>query len=140
MSYHQLVYISEAVSTINYSDIRGMLTASRIRNFRNNITGILFYRDGYFIQLLEGEYTKVHSSLERIKLDPRHKNINILAEMNAKHRFFEEWYMAFIDGDLLNNEVDKLDKLFSLSHQASVASEEIFSLIKLFSPQCACHL
>lgn len=140
MSIHQLVYISEAVSDIKYLDIRGMLTASRIRNFRNNITGVLFFRDGYFIQLLEGEYTKVHGSLERIKLDPRHHHVRVMAEGTSSERAFENWYMAFIDADTCGADEEALEKLFSFGDQESVSSNQVLEIVKSFTSHCACHL
>jgi len=66
-----------------------------VNNLRNNITGLLLYGDGIFIQLLEGEESVVQETFEKLSADRLHKGITELARGALKKRNFPEWAMGF---------------------------------------------
>ncbi len=107
-----LVYISEAVEDISYTDIRDILDVSRRRNLEDDITGLLIFRDGYFLQLLEGDEKKVRATLGRILQDDRNYSLRLLIETPGPERLFKEWTMAFYDGDISANSTQDLITLF----------------------------
>jgi len=107
-----LVYISEAAADISYTDIRNILEVSRHRNLEDGITGLLIFRDGYFLQLLEGDEKKVRATLGRIIKDDRNNSLRILMETTGMDRLFKDWTMAFYDGDLSINSTQDLITLF----------------------------
>ena len=49
-----VVYVSTASEPMDDEDLAELLAQSRERNARNDITGMLLYKDSRFIQLLEG--------------------------------------------------------------------------------------
>ena len=95
MTLISLVYVSLAYHDMNADELKTILESSHRHNKPDNITGMLLYRDGYFIQALEGEAVKVEATYERIKLDTRHKNVVTVYKEEIEERTFNEWTMGF---------------------------------------------
>lgn len=114
-----LVYISEAVADISYTDIRDILEAGRKHNLQDDVTGLLIFRDGYFVQLLEGNEANVRKVLNRILLDDRNYSLRILTESTSEQRLFDKNPLAFYDGDISSNSTEDLSSLF----EACMASD-----------------
>lgn len=112
-SIFHLVYISEAIKDISYSDIRDILEVSRKNNLRDGITGLLIYRDGYFLQLLEGDERPIKNLVNKIRFDERNSSLNVLLEATGEERLFGDWSMAFYDGDSSAGSTEHLVTLFS---------------------------
>lgn len=72
-----------------------MLRKANMTNSVLNISGCLFFHNGKFVQLLEGEEEKVRPLFEVIKSDPRHTAITVLSSETAKHRLFNGWNVVF---------------------------------------------
>jgi hypothetical protein len=90
-----LVYVSAGIRVFNEEDINDILAQSHRNNERHGITGMLLYRDGNFLQVLEGPAAAVESTLQRIRVDPRHRGILVLKKVKIEDRSFSEWTMAF---------------------------------------------
>ena len=90
-----VVYVSSAIQYLDESQIMDLLTVSRQRNEKNNITGMLLYREGNFLQVLEGPASAVDETLKRIKRDPRHRGLILMSRKNIEERQFKDWRMAF---------------------------------------------
>lgn len=107
-----LVYISEAVADISYTDIRDILSMGREQNGKVDVTSLLIFRDGYFVQLLEGDETNVRKILSSILLDERNYSLRILSEARSEQRLFGRIPLAFYDGDISANSTPDLENLF----------------------------
>ncbi len=83
-------------------DLAELLVQARSRNERNAVTGMLLYKDGRFIQLLEGHEEKVQQSFERIRQDERHTAVELLWLRYAQYRDFPDWTMGFVNADELD--------------------------------------
>ena len=94
MLFH-LIYVSTAVDALDGDDLIDLLTASRRNNVRDHITGMLLYRGGHFMQVIEGEYLNVMSLFDRIRVDNRHRNVDILRADHIQERDFPDWTMGF---------------------------------------------
>ncbi|MNL34573.1 Blue light- and temperature-regulated antirepressor YcgF [compost metagenome] len=116
-SVFHLVYVSHAVEDISYTDIRNILEVSRKNNAQENITGLLVFREGFFLQLLEGTEEAVKKVLGNIMMDDRNHSLRVLIEANGE-RLFGEWSMAYIDGDISSNETEELIEFFEVCLQA----------------------
>lgn len=90
-----LIYISAAVKLMNEDELVEILTISRKNNQAKNITGMLLYGDGTFIQVIEGEEEELNKLYYKIKLDPRHKNLIKLTTGTLNKRNFSGWFMGF---------------------------------------------
>lgn len=123
----RLLYVSKAVEEISYSDLKNILVTAQARNQKEQITGILIFRDGLFLQLLEGEKETVKKILGRIIQDPRHTHLKVLSESFAPKRIFKNWPMAYLDGDIEYEGQDQLQNVFSDAFLSQI--EEMDGLI-----------
>ena len=92
---HQLIYISTGTREISPADIDGILAASRRKNERAGISGLLLYDGRRFLQALEGEEAQTGATFERIKADDRHRAIVMLSSREIAARQFGDWAMAW---------------------------------------------
>jgi Sensors of blue-light using FAD len=92
-----LVYVSSAVKPFLQSELLDLLAKSRENNARLGITGMLLYKDGNFMQALEGEEGAVQALYARIGRDPRHRGLLTLLQGPLEERQFPEWSMGFRD-------------------------------------------
>jgi hypothetical protein len=97
MSLITLVYVSSAAKGFAPSAITDILKASRRNNERDGITGILLYKDGNFMQVLEGGVDAVEAAHARIITDPRHSGLITLLKRPLQARVFADWKMGFKD-------------------------------------------
>lgn len=92
---YYIIYLSAGTSWFDENELKNILTVSNINNSRNNITGLLLYGEGNFIQLLEGEESNVQATFQRISLDERHKGITHITSGQLTERNFPEWAMGY---------------------------------------------
>ena len=90
-----LVYVSTATEPFDEKALQELLRRSRAANDAAGLTGLLLYRDGRFIQFLEGEEPAVRQLVGRIAADRRHGRIRTLLEDDIDRRQFAEWTMGF---------------------------------------------
>lgn len=91
----QLIYVSQATSSIQLDEIENILEASRANNQVEQVTGMLMYKDRLFVQILEGEKDHVFSVYDRVKNDTRHQGVQIIEESEVPKRQFDQWIMGF---------------------------------------------
>ena len=120
MALVSLVYVSAATHPMTDADLRDILTTAREKNDKRDITGMLLYRDGFFIQALEGEQSAVDEIFQAIKQDDRHTNVIIVYQEPVQSRSFGHWSMGFnkiedADAEKIPGFTDFLDKPFSSS-------------------------
>ncbi|MFI8553334.1 BLUF domain-containing protein [Psychrobacter sp. NPDC077938] len=94
----QLVYVStltlgSRLSTSIFDEVEGH---ARNYNQQNNITGTLCYGNGHFLQCIEGKKSDVFNLQERIFVDSRHKNVEVLLLQVINHRSFADWRMRLL--------------------------------------------
>lgn len=93
MSLLQIIYVSTAAPHQAIEpDV--MLAKARRNNGRDGITGMLYFDGTRFMQAMEGPAEKVEATLARIKADPRHRAMVVLAKRQIETREFGEWAMA----------------------------------------------
>lgn len=92
---YYLIYISTAVKLLTEEELRSILIASRKKNTAKNITGLLLYSEGVFIELLEGDKMEVILAYKKIEIDREHKNLIILSTGESTGRIFPDWSMGY---------------------------------------------
>ena len=90
-----LIYVSSATHLFTEAELRDLLEVSRRNNSALGVTGMLLYKDGNFMQFLEGEKEKVLTLSARIEKDPRHKGMITLLQQDNAEREFPEWSMGY---------------------------------------------
>ena len=97
VSLFQIVYTSTASESFDRAALKEMLKGSVQRNTRAGITGLLLYKDGAFMQALEGEEAAVITLFAKISRDPRHHHVIPLIHEPIGQRNFPDSAMAFRD-------------------------------------------
>ncbi|WP_373087524.1 BLUF domain-containing protein [Sneathiella sp.] len=100
-----LVYVSSASHLMKEDELKEILKISRTRNLSDGLTGMLLYKDGSFMQMLEGEEEAVTKTFNRINDDSRHNGLIVICKETAESRIFDGWSMGFRtvnDTDLKN--------------------------------------
>lgn len=93
---YRLIYSSEATGDMSMPELEQMLAQSRARNTLRDVTGVLVYVDGVFLQILEGEREAVAALMEKIGQDSRHRKVKVFHEEETERRTFGSWRMAFV--------------------------------------------
>jgi hypothetical protein len=97
----RIVYCSRSLLKGSRSDIeaqiRTILAKARTNNQETGLTGALTFNERCFAQVLEGADDDLEPLYEKIRRDPRHTDVKILAQSNPARRLFPSWSMAYVD-------------------------------------------
>jgi hypothetical protein len=94
-----LIYVSSSVKLLTNDELLEILKVSRENNHAKEITGLLLYKGGNFMQVLEGDEEIVRALYQKIAQDPRHKDVSLISEEQIQKRQFAAWEMAFTNLD-----------------------------------------
>lgn len=94
-----ILYLSSASKPMSDDELFELLEEVREKNKKVEITGMLLYKGGNFLQMLEGEKEVVKALFQKIKKDSRHKDIVTIMEGETEKRTFESWSMGFVNMD-----------------------------------------
>jgi len=90
-----ITYNSSAAVPFSEGELLELLTLSRENNTAQGVTGLLLFKRGKFLQVLEGDERRVRDLLGRIEKDPRHYQVEELRWEVIKERRFPDWSMGF---------------------------------------------
>ncbi len=96
---HLIVYTSEYTGdhqSISL-DLASIEAIAKRKNTTLGITGLLFYYQGRFLQLIEGEQDALEQLMSSIEQDNRHTNITRLFDTPQGERHFSQWNMDTFD-------------------------------------------
>jgi len=122
----RLIYMSHAVKPFSTEELMALLRQCRMANAEQGITGVLLYFNECFLQVLEGKEEAVQKTFQKLRRDPRHRNIIELEKSNISERLFPDWSMGFEELDisqLADLNIDGLNTFFSES--ASTGQSEL---------------
>ncbi len=133
MSIFQLFYVSTAISSFDPKEVYNILAKAHDFNPKNDLTGIMMFRGGTFLQLLEGPEENVRSLYNKITKDPRHRSCMILMERNTDNRLFSDWSMAYQEiGPIDLKLVNEIFSWRSLISGSDVDDVKILRFLNLF--------
>ena len=92
-----LIYVSQATPPMTEATLDALREQSRTLNRSTGLTGCLLYQDGLFMQMLEGQREAVSALMDKVKTDPRHRDLRIVIEGPARRRVFLDWGMVVRD-------------------------------------------
>lgn len=93
----RIMYISTTTRKLSDEEVNEIGRRSTVNNAKVGVTGILLSAHEFFFQILEGESEDVDRVLERIRQDPRHRDVLILkAEHEVAERYFGRWSMRTV--------------------------------------------
>ena len=93
----ELKYISRARQDLKLPGLSAIISTSTYLNGKNNITGVIFFDYGCFGQIIEGSRTDVENTWSKIKEDPRHYEIELVAVKDIPKRRFPKWSMKMFN-------------------------------------------
>ena len=129
-----LVYISTATHMLNQDELLDILGVSRTNNEKNNLTGMLLYGEGVFIQVLEGDEQALEQTYSVIERDDRHRSIIKMTEGNITARNFPNWRMGFKAANA--NELAEFDTYINPRQPGFLSSEKsntVINMLKTFA-------
>ena len=102
---HQLIYVSRPTTAITEAELVDILTQSQYKNIRLDLSGLLVFHDGKFMQLLEGGKKEVDELFATIRRDPRHTDVKVVLETDCYHRCMPSWVMGFSTGGKIEDKI-----------------------------------
>ncbi|MBZ9729422.1 BLUF domain-containing protein [Salegentibacter sp. JZCK2] len=93
--FKYLAYVSRQSHVLTDKDLKELLTKSRNNNSAIEVTGMLIYFHGSFIQYLEGKEENIDWLYNKIAKDKRHHSVTELDSGFSDERAFSDWSMAF---------------------------------------------
>jgi hypothetical protein len=88
-----LIYVSRSTEYFHEHEIPDLLHQVRIANAKQEITGMLLYIRGSFLQVLEGQPEIVDAVFSKILIDKRTTQVRSIARDSIPERAFEGWTM-----------------------------------------------
>ena len=88
-----MFYRSRAVVPFDDAALQALVQAAQEGNREADVTGLLVYADGHFLQWLEGPADGLVQVWDKIRSDQRHTDIQVLGDASTEARFFPDWSM-----------------------------------------------
>ena len=122
----RIVYSSRATQGFDSESLLRLLETARENNLRANVSGILLYAEGTFLQVLEGDSEVVESLYDKIEEDRRHHDTRVLLRVEDDVRAFGDWTMGFVKAtkELRQSMAGLNDFLSSDLARADIATHE----------------
>ena len=95
-----LVYVSSAVRLLSLDEISYLLKRARERNKEYDITGVLLYIGGNFMQYIEGPKDNLDIIYRIIREDGQHTGLIPISREAIESRQFGDWSMAYQTRDV----------------------------------------
>jgi hypothetical protein len=129
----ELSYVSEATNDMGILGLMNLLEDAVHKNKRNGITGVLFYDNRIFGQIVEGYPQHVEIIWKAISADPRHSKVQVLDINSLQKRRFSNWSMKFYGSDEISQYVPELKMGLRDTHDN--LPSEILTLMRSVSNQ-----
>ena len=88
-------YISKATQDMGVLALMRLTDQASQLNQQLDLSGVLFYENQHFGQILEGPRIEAMKIWEKIQRDPRHQQVRLLKMEEIKERSFPAWSMRF---------------------------------------------
>lgn len=99
-----VLYCSQATDEMSSAQLHQIIKTSQRNNSRRNITGLLAYGGGMFVQWLEGPRYEVRKLMAALAADPRHETIVRLQKLTSlKTRLYPSWSMQSVAPDSIRD-------------------------------------
>jgi hypothetical protein len=90
-----ITYVSSARQLWSQAELDDLLVAARAWNQPRELTGMLLYSGGNFIQSVEGPDAAISEVFSRISADPRHHGLLVMLDEEVGQRSFPDWTMGY---------------------------------------------
>lgn len=95
----RILYISRATEGFTEHRLRQIIATAQLNNRRRDLSGVLAVGKGLFAQVLEGAPADIAQTLEQIRADSRHDDVQLVSDSVTRARLFDRWSMALLVED-----------------------------------------
>jgi hypothetical protein len=130
-----IVYVSTATHLLSMAELDALLADARVFNHAHDVTGVLLYHEGNFMQCMEGPPKGVSKVYERICRSSQHKDIIELLNQPTEERSFPDWHMGLTQAtasELLNLSTAQWRIVDALAPETRSASSPGLALLRVF--------
>ncbi len=106
MTLRRVTYISRVSPAVASVDLRHISGLAEIQHRRRDLSGVLAYTGGHFVQVIEGMPRDVDALLALIRADPRHFDMCVLFDDVVPCRRFDRWYSLHVESPGLIEQVE----------------------------------
>jgi hypothetical protein len=93
----RIIYTSRPLTKGDLAELDAIVAESIARNTKAGITGMLWSDGANFAQVIEGGHDEVGATMDRIRADPRHTDIEVVLDRSVVSRQFGNWAMRRAD-------------------------------------------
>ncbi len=104
----ELSYVSKATQNMGLSSLVHLFDVAQKWNQAHELTGVLFYENGHFAQILEGRREDVLFIWAKIQTDYRHTVLHQIELDEIDQKLFPHWALRFYGGDQIAKDVPHL--------------------------------
>lgn len=90
----RIIYVSSARKLLDGDDLRQLVFEAAAKNEKLGITGAIAYKDGSFMQVIEGDENRIEQIFSSIANDTRHHGIILIIDDNDEERHFPNQHMT----------------------------------------------
>jgi hypothetical protein len=128
---HTICYISNQTEPLSDTDLNALFNYILKNNPPREITGILLFNNGIFLQVLEGEKEVLKILYKSIKADKRHHKILTIFNQPIEKRIFSDYNAGF---SILKSKRDlkNLNGYLSLFEEKEKYPSNVQELLKPF--------
>lgn len=129
-----LLYVSQATDSLSDEAQAGLREKAMLYSQKENVTGVLVYRKGFFMQYIEGQETELLDLFQKLRGTPRHFNVRVLSRGVLDQRLFNNWSVRWVSQDDSGPSSQSLIDLFEtvLSPRGGPGSNEISAILRRF--------
>lgn len=121
LELQRIVYCSRAARPdLALAALAEILAVSDRNNRRDGLTGVLLISQGRFFQVLEGAAQDLDRTMNRIRLDPRHHDVELVSRHPIKSRRFGQW--AMVSARITPRQQPEIDAVIDHCHTAPEAA------------------
>lgn len=135
LGVYQLIYHSQVTAPPTEAQLQDLLEQARTYNQQHQITGLLLYSDGCYVQVLEGLAHEVKALYARIQRDARHQQVTTVQAGPVERRRFTDWRMGFgrVAPTEVNQALEALQPPLTLADQ-TVQDAHLWALLAVLEP------
>jgi hypothetical protein len=108
---HEILYCSVLASGQSILVIAQIVSAARVRNAQDGITGLLVFDGQRFCQHFEGPRRKVLSLLDRIQADPRHAQLRVVYDGALAQRRYGRFELGLAEIGAVGEDMEGIHEL-----------------------------
>ena len=129
----QVLYSSIAREGLGSDEVFTIIqTASRL-NPQRDITGFLIFRDGRFLQLVEGPGHELDRLIDDLLGDPRHHSLQIIERTQVGARSFPNWRMKRVSRSTGQSALDEIREGLSSNPSGEAVMDAIDEFLETFA-------